>query len=274
MLSSSLAASLLLLLLSGSAAAEEEATSGGSDASTPSEEMVVFGDLEVARRRQMVINNLTALGYREHRRKDGRSIFRPSTPWKPSVLMDDDAYIVLRRTPVRIDPPGDKDNKLRYLWCLPPFTITAACIQVGGQLISKRKLGHAKSEVARATDYELRMWREAVIAKAMAKRVNTEVPDLLSNIWEHGRADGPDAPVLNGVAERRAAILALWSSRSCTPEGARVRAVIADFFQYEIQRSETPATPSEIAKSNAANRCGATLPETDPSRLDAPKEPE
>jgi hypothetical protein len=272
---SSPVASLLLLLLAGTARAEsEEEKPEPSKDRAPTEEMTVIGDSEVARRRQAVINNLRVLGYREHRRKDGRSMFRPDIPWKPSVLMDDDAYIVLRRTPVRIDPPGKKDNKLRYLWCLPPMTISAACIRVGGQVISKRKLAHAKEEVARATRYEIRMWREAVISRAMEKRVNTQVPDLLDDIWERGQPDGPEGPLLADVTERRAAILQLWSSRSCTPEGAMVRKVIADFVRYEIQASSSPVTIAEMTSINAANRCGDSLLPSDPGRLDGPRNPE
>ncbi len=270
MRSSSPAASLLLLLLAGPARAQENPAPTEKDPA-PTEEMIIIGDSVVARRRQDVINNLRSLGYREHRRRDGRSIFRPNTPWKPSVLMDDDAWMVLRRTPVRIDPPGKKDNKLRYLWCLPPFTISAACIRIGGQVISKRKLAHAKEEVVRATRYELRMWREAVIARAMEKRVNTEVPDLLADIWERGQPDGPDGPLLLDMAERRAAILLLWSSRSCTPEGAEVREVLADFMRFEVQTSNEPA---EITVANAANRCRDSLLDPAPEHLDGPPSPD
>jgi len=264
-------ARLALLLAAGPARAQDESNSDQpSDAPAVVEEMIVLSDMEIARKRQAVINNLRSLGYREHRRKDGRSMFRPHSPWKPSVLMDDDAYIVLRRTPVRIDPPGNKDNKLRYLWCLPPFTVTAACIRVGGQLVSGRKLAHAKEDVVRATTFEIRQWRSALVSKAMEKRVNVEVPDLLADLWERGQPDGEDGIQLWEASERRQAILQLWASRSCTPEGAQVRQVVMDFLRFEVQASPTPATTAEIDSANAQNRCGDILKLDTSPTLDAP----
>ena len=266
--SSSLVASLALLLAGPLWADEPDAPP------VSTEEMIVISDTVIAQRRQAVINNLKALGYRKKKSDDGRTTFAPAVPWKPTVIMDDDAYLIIKRTPPRIDPPGDRDNKLRYLWCLPPFTITNACIQIGGWVVGSRKLAHAKEGVVRATTYELRVWREAVIAKAMANRVNTEVPELLSDIWDKGQPDGPDGPQLTSAVEKRAAILQLWSSRSCTPEGAQVREVVSDFLQYEVQASDTPLTPTEITEANAANRCDDSLSLPGQAPLDGPKEAE
>ena len=126
---------------------QEDSTTTTEDDSVPVPpvaEIIVFGEMEIQRKRAKVIENLRHLGYREVKEKDGRSVLRPAAPYKPTVIVDDDAWIHTKRSPVRVDPPGKKDNKLRYLWCLPPFTITAACIQVGGQVISERKLAHFK----------------------------------------------------------------------------------------------------------------------------------
>jgi hypothetical protein len=258
-----------VLLLAGSALAEDPA-----QAPPASEQMIVTSESLIARRRQAVINNLKALGYRKKKSEDGRTTFSPIIPWKPTVIIDDDAYIILKRTPIRIDPPGDRGNMLRYLWCLPPFTITKACIQTSGMTVGTRKLAHAKEAVVRATHPELRRWREAVIAKAMEKRVNTEVPDLLDDIWERGLPAGEGGPRLLDSAERRAAILQLWSSRSCTPEGAQIRTVVADFVRFEVQASDTPASADEMARANAANRCGDKLLSAAPSQLDGPGQSE
>ena len=58
-------------------------------------EIVVFGDLEVARKRQAVINDLRQLGYKDGKRKDGYTLFRPESPWKPSVRVYDDITLLL-----------------------------------------------------------------------------------------------------------------------------------------------------------------------------------
>jgi len=225
-----------------------------------SEEIIIHGQMEIARKRAQVIQNLKHLGYREAARKDGRSIYRPKAPYKPTVVVDDDAWIHVKRSPVRVDPPGKKENKLRYLWCLPPFTITAACVQVGGQVISDRKLAHFKDDVARATDFEIRQWRDAVIAHAMDKRMGEEIPDMLDGVWEQGRTEASDGPILTEHIDRRRLILEFWSSRSCIPEGAEARRIAEDFITEIIQHSENPATASEILAANERQRCSDSLP--------------
>ena len=249
-------ASSLLLSLAGSARASDD--TGGAETEPPAEEIIVYGEMEIARKRAKVIQNLKHLGYREATRRDGRSIMRPEAPYKPTIIVDDDAWMHVKRSPVRIDPPGKDDNNLRYLWCLPPFTITAACIQVGGQVIAERKLAHFKGDIARATSYEMRQWRKAVIAHAMDKRLGEEIPDMLDRIWEQGKAEDENNVLLLEHSERRSAIFDFWASRSCVPEGEAVRAVAADFITEVIQHSEHPATDSEIRSANEKQRCPAS----------------
>ena len=226
----------------------------------PVEEIIVHGEMEIARKRSKVIQNLQHLGYREAVRRDGRSIMRPSVPYRPTIVVDDDAWMHVKRSPVRVDPPGKKDNKLRYLWCLPPFTITAACIQIGGQVIAERKLAHFKDDIARATDFEMRQWRKAVIAHAMDKRLGEEIPDMLDRMWEHGQAVLDAELLLEDWADRRGAILEFWSNRACTAEGPAARFVTADFITEIIQNSAHPAPPSEILKANHDQRCSNAHP--------------
>ncbi len=263
----SLVASLLLLLVALPSRAEE--TDPKSD-----EEMIVFGDLDVARKRGAVIDNLRSLGYRIRRQKNGRALLVNNVPWRPNVLLDDDGFMVLRRAPVRIDPPGNKDNKARYLWCIPPFTLTAACIRTGGQLVSPRKLQRYKQDVARATAYEVRQWRSAIVTRAMDKRLGEEIPDLLADIWLRGLPGETGDALLLDTPSRRAAILDLWSSRACNTEGGQVREIVADFVHYEIQQSEAPAPAAEIRAANQANQCGDKLPVDDSNApVDAPVRP-
>ena len=268
--------SSLLLLGSGIGWANEEeyppsggessASSDVAEDDTPSEEIIVQGEMEIARKRTKVVQNLKHLGYREAKRKDGRSILRPSIPYRPTVVLDDDAWMHVKRSPVRIDPPGKKDNKLRYLWCLPPFTITAACIQVGGQVIAERKLAHFKDDIARATDFEMRQWRNAIVAHAMDKRLGEDIPDMLDRIWDEGKTLATEEVLLLDPVDRRAAILAFWSNRACVPEGEAVRRVVADFIIEIIQHSSHPAVLSEISQANQFQRCSDAEPLPIPSQ--------
>jgi hypothetical protein len=247
--------SSLLFILTTSAVASDDTGDAPEPPPTATEEIIVHGDMEIARKRARVIQNLKHLGYEEAARRNGRSIYRPKVPYKPTVVVDDDAWMHVKRSPIRVDPPGRKDNALRYLWCIPPFTITAACVQVGGQVIGRRKLEGMKEEVARATSYEMSQWRTAVIALAMDKRIGEEIPDMLDRVWELGQTDTLDDPVLDEHSARRQVILNFWASRSCIPEGEEVRVLTADFITEIIQTSEHPATQSELDSANQRQRC-------------------
>ena len=248
-----------LLLWSMVASADAGSTDDtGAPPPTPVEEMTVYGEQEILRRRGELVRNLKHMGYREGRRRDGRTVFVPHVPYRPTVILDDDAWMEIKRTPVRVDPPGD--SNWRYLWCLPPFTITAACVQIGGQVIGRRKLMPFKADVVRATRYELREWQQAVVANAMEQRINNDLPDMLDATWTTGRPMGDEGPFLESHDDRRTAIFRFWASRSCVPEGAQVRAAVATFIEAEIQASSHPATPEELDTANRLQRCsGAAL---------------
>jgi hypothetical protein len=231
----------------------DASSSDAEEAASPNEEITVYGEAEILRRRGEVIQNLRHLGYREARRKDGRIVMVSKIPYRPSVILDDDAWMQVKRSPVRIDPPGD--SNWRYLWCLPPFTVTAACIQVGGQVIGRRKLAPFKADVVRATRYEMREWQNAVVANAMEQRLNQELPDMLDATWTTGRPMGNDGPFLKEYSDRRSAIFAFWASRSCVPEGEQVREVVSTFIDAQIQTSAHPASAEERANANKAQRC-------------------
>ena len=134
-----------------------------AEPSTSNEEMIIHGESVVAKKRGDLERKLRRLGYDKFVRKDGRTLVRHRTAFKPTVVIDDDGWMMVKRSPIRIDPPGKRDNKLRYLWCLPPFTITPLCIKVGGQTVSRRRLQAHKERVVQGTQGYAREWRTAVI---------------------------------------------------------------------------------------------------------------
>ena len=81
--------------------------------------MIIHGESVVAKKRGDLERKLRRLGYDKFVRKDGRTLVRHRTAFKPTVVIDDDGWMMVKRSPIRIDPPGKRDNKLRYLWCLP-----------------------------------------------------------------------------------------------------------------------------------------------------------
>lgn len=245
---------LALLLLPGAARAQQEEEAPPPPppvVSTPEagEEIVIYDTLEIARRRAEVEGLLLEQGYKEGIRKDDRTIFRPQTPWKPSVVVHDDGIVQLTRSPVRWMAPGDPDNALNNLWCLPPFT--PMCVRIGGQVISKTKLDAHKNKVIESVHDPAELWRQAIVDKATWDRVNQELPARMEATWARGEPLEAGGPALPTPAARREALLTFWATRSDTREGALVARVVGDFLRYEVQPSAEPVTAAELARANA-----------------------
>ena len=216
------------------------------------EEIVVYGQAEIRRRRQELDQRLRTMGYRAVKQKDGKTVYRPETVWYPSVIIDEEGFAVLKRSPIRFSPPGKGDSKLRYLWCIPPLTVM--CVHANGLLISNRKLTPLKGKVAEAIDPSLDAWTEALAKSATWERLSREIPALLEATWTTGAPLEPSGPRYATPEERRDAIVEFWTSRAQTPEGGAARDVIGLYIVYEIQGSPWPVTPEQVA--GAERRCG------------------
>ncbi len=272
-----------LLLARGAGAQEQgtgaEASAAGSNAEGASaeeagvsEEIIVFGRREIARRRAELDRDLRKMGYKAKDR-EGVTVYRPESAWKPSVFVYDDGYVILRRSPPRFESYVEGQSNLRYLACIPPFTLM--CIKLGGVLVSERKLTPQKMEVVDAIQPRLKAWQGAISRDVMSTRLGQEIPSMLVATWERGEPTEPGEPALPTPEQRRVAILEFWATRADTPEGAAVRAVVSDFVRLVIQESDTPATPAEIAAAEAQCLCGPLLggdPAAGPSEL-APAPP-
>jgi hypothetical protein len=221
------------------------------------EEIVVFGDIQVATARRKLDRELRALGYKPGERKDDRTVYRPESSWKPSVIVYDDGFTVLRRSPPRFEPWVQGKTRLVWLSCIPPFTLM--CIKVSGWLVTNARLDPQKERVATALQPEVRGWREAIIARNMKERINTDLPTALDALWLEGAPIEPDRPPLPTPVERRAAILQFWAERACTPEGQAVRDLVEVFVAMEVQRSDWPAPSAELRAAEAAQACGDKL---------------
>jgi len=257
-----LVSSLLLLFsgfvfadeTTGKRAATEERTPASS--SKPTEEMIIHSQTVVAKKRGELESKLKRLGYKKFIRKKGRTIVRHDIAYRPTVMLDDDGWIDIRRSPIRFEPPGkaaERQSKLRYLWCLPPFTVM--CVRVGGQTVSRRRMMTYKRRIGNRSRSYVRDWQEAIIGHAMDQRLTIDIPNMLDSIWTNGQTDGDDGPYLGSHKERRETIMHFWSNRSCIKEGAQAREVVRDFIVHEIQASNHPAGPDEIAQANASQRC-------------------
>lgn len=247
------------------AGAEEEEAEVGE---AIDEEIIVLGRREISRRRAELDRELKAMGYKV-REREGVTVYRPEISWKPSVHVYDDGYVILRRSPPRFESYIDSESNLRYLACIPPFTIM--CIKIGGVTVSQRKLAPQKAEVIGAIQPEIRAWQGAISREVMSIRLGSEVPALLVATWETGAPTEPGEAPAPTIEERRRAILRFWATRADTEEGDAVRAVVADFIMLVIQESDTPATAAEIAAAEAQCRCGPLV--RDPAMIAAPLQP-
>lgn len=270
-----LPACALLALLAAPAAAEdpprapppeaEPAPRAEPPAAQGDEEIIVFGQIQAAKARGRLDRDIRQLGYRPGEKKGDHTVYRPETVWKPTVVVYDDGFVILRRTRPRFEPWVKGKTKLVWLSCVPPFTLM--CIKLSGWLVSPARLEAQKSRVATGIDPELRGWREALVAQNMERRIGVDLPEALDLLWLEGRPMRPDRPPLPSPEERRAAVLAFWAERSCTPEGQAVRDLVEIFLAMEVQRSPFPATSAELRAAEAAQSCGDRL---EGPGLDAP----
>lgn len=216
-----------------------------------SEDIIVYGQKEVDRRRKALESNLKNNGYRDGKRRGDKVVFQPETVWKPSLVVYDSGWVDLKKTPPRFEPwiRGRKDNKWRYLSCIPPFT--PMCIRAGGWMISKRRAQHSKTDIVEQHLYDIQFWQEAVISVGVQERLEVDLPDQLDEIWSD--------PSSRPYTERRKEILELWSTRTCTPEGNQASKVIALFLEFEVQTSKHPLSLEELAEIQKFDRCERRL---------------
>lgn len=220
-------------------------------------EILVFGEMEIARRRRAVNNKLRSEGYTEKKKKrDGTAVWRPETPWKPSVEVHNDGFVVMKRSPVRFDSYIKGKSPARWIGCIPPFIVM--CVRIGGQVVSKTKLDAQKDRVATSMDSEVDAWTEAVTANAMKNRIEVTLPAAMERTWTTGAPFEGGSP-LDTPADRRAALLDFWATRACNPEGLAVRMAVENFLEYQVQSSAHPVLKAEQDAANKRQACGGTL---------------
>jgi hypothetical protein len=230
--------------------AEEEAVS---------EEVIVYGELRVDQARDQVIEELGHLGYDKRIEKDGAIVMRHSSAWKGDVWLHEDGWMRIKRQPVRMEAPatpfGKTNSAGAWLGCvLYPFL----CVKTGGQMVGKRKFQAVETRTASAVDPSVRDWGDR-IADLAVDRKSEALPDRLEALWTQGTPLEDGVPNLGSIAERKAALLRFWETRTDTLWGERVRKIVESFIRGEVQSSETPFTDEEIARFNRRSRAGREL---------------
>lgn len=198
------------------------------------EVVVVTGESEVERLRAVVAARLAGLGYGEGRVRNGLTVFRPVAPILPVVELHDDGLVEVQEAGLVTMPDGEY------------------------RMISERKMAPRRRRILEAIWPDLIALQQALATAEAEERVGAELPDRLDALWHDGvPLTGTDT--LSTPAERRAALLEHWSTRTCTPEGALVRALVATYVALEVQESAWPATAEELSAAEARSPCGDTL---------------
>lgn len=234
------------------------------------EEITVVGKARVEQARQRVIADAADAGYTRVVRKDGRTMLRHERPWRGQIWVYDDGRVDLRRNPIRFEPRKNQDKPTAWFACIwIPY-----CLQPAGQIVSPNRLRTYQREAMAAIEDDVTVWHEALADAQTQARVDA-LPDQLLALWEHGTPLEGDGPALEGVAARKAALLAFWDSRTDTVWGERVRQTVEAFLRGVVQASDTPLTDDEIAAFNAGRHALHPLSLHRPAPAPAPaSEPE
>jgi hypothetical protein len=204
------------------------------DENTEPPEMIIFGEREVDIRRKNLEDHLYNSGYREGIKKEGRTVYRPETSWKPSVVVYENGFVELKRTPPRFESYLKHRNDIwKYLACVPPFTIM--CVDVNGWMINERKLQYAKEDIVVETHSDVIAWQEALEKMGMEERINNTIPLMLDTVWKQGLL--PDGTTTSDPQERLDWIVNFYQNRLCNEYGMMVRDVITTYVEEEISTS-------------------------------------
>jgi hypothetical protein len=231
-----------------------------------SEEVIVYGQLRVEQARAAVVQRLEDMGYTEEVVDLGdRVVYRHAAAWHGEVVLHDDGWMVVQRQPMRVEgrrmPWADRDTPLAWVGChLWPWL----CVRISGGSYSHRKWMAVETATVQALHEPVRTWGDRV-ADLNTERKIDGLPARLQALWEQGAPLSGDE-ALPTYAQRRAALLEFYASRTDTVWGDAVRDAVAAFLRAVVQRSDEPLTAEEI------ERYAREHPDT-PLQLEVPAEP-
>jgi hypothetical protein len=213
-------------------------------------EVTVYGEVLVEQARQEVVHELADLGYdAEVLDRGDRVVYRHAAPWKGEVVLFDDGYMQVKRQPLRVEgrevPWADANTPVAWAGCL---VYPWACVRVNGALYSQRRWRQVEDQTVRRVQPRAETWGDRVADLAVDRKVE-DLPERLEALWASGTPVDGGAPLAT-PAERRAALLAYWGSRTETPWGETVRRSVESFCRAVVQRSEHPFTDAELEAFN------------------------
>ena len=249
----------------GSTAVAQDTGSEAEEQPPPDEppaqvyEIEVISEQEVKRRRNDVERAVEDLGYQSDGWRRGYEVFLHPVPWKPEVWVGEHGTVRLKRRRVHFRLPEIGGGAwgwvpVRAMACVLAPT---ACVRVGGQVISERKLRAHKEDVLEKSHPQVVSWQDALATNATNELMD-HLPTDLEALWEDGVHPETGA-IVASPDERRAIILEMWLHKANNRWGRAVREVIGDFLRHVVQDSDHPVTAAELADVNARRRHGPAL---------------
>jgi hypothetical protein len=230
---------------------------GAAGVDAPDEEITVWSE-RVRHAREAVEKEVLALGYDRVRPKDGRTVFVNDTAYKGKVVLFDDGRLETHRTGPRgraLDPIAGTRIRPYFLCAVVP----TLCLEAGSWYVAERRWRQTEDAVAEATAKPLVTLGDRLADQALATRLH-DLPDQLDALWTRGTPVDGSTAILATYRERRAALLAFWDTRTETPWGNDVRAGIESFVRAEVQASDHPFTPAEIAAFDEVRTSATPFP--------------
>ncbi|MEZ4240659.1 MAG: hypothetical protein R3F59_31810 [Myxococcota bacterium] len=224
-----------------------------------SEEIVVWGQLAIAKARDAVANQLEDLGYKEVKRKDGATKFRGK--YATVTFYEDGRLQVGKVVAGLAAPPADRTEPPPR----PGLPERSAPMEPGvgpwfWALPSKAKTDPVRAEILEATRDEVEAYVR-VVQRTATEEMLQALPDRLDALWKDGTPLSGGGGPIEGADARRAAVLAFWASRTDTVEGQRAAKAVEAWLEATVQPSAHPITAAERTQYEAMRPDGRTLPE-------------
>jgi len=237
----------------------EETETSADQGPAPVYEIEVISEEEVRRLRNDVERAVEGLGYRKDGWRRGYEVYLHPVPWKPEVWISQDGMVRLKRRRVHFRLPEIGGGAwgwvpVRALACVVAPT---ACVRVGGQVISDRKLRWHKEEVVTESYGQVVAWQDAIATNATNALIDG-LPTQLDALWEEG-VHPESGELVETMEARRQIILEMWVHRADNRWGLAVREAIGLYLKHVLQDSPHPVTDEELADVNARRAFGPAL---------------
>lgn len=219
-----------------------------------SETLVVYGELQVEQARQVIEQDLAALGFTDEvTRLADRTVYRSAAAWEGEVVLFDDGWMQVKRQPLRVEgrpmPWAKLDSPGAWLGC---FVWPWLCVRTSGATIGHRKWLGQEGRTVEALHADVETWGDRIADLATDRTVASLGPRL-DALWDHGVPLADDGPALRTAAERRAALLEFYATRTDTVWGEQVRDAVGGFCRAVVQHGDDPFTEEELARFAASH---------------------